>query len=68
MPWWKKALWWLLALVVVAFAVLYFTHNLPWQKKAVEEPVPENIEVVEPVEEPLVEVAEAPAAPEETAE
>lgn len=62
-PWWQKCLWWLLALVVIAFGVLYFTHNLPWQKKAAsEEPV------VEAVEEPVAAVEEVPAAVEAAAE
>ena len=29
-PWWRKCLCWLIALLVVAFAVLYFTGNLGW--------------------------------------
>ena len=49
MPWWQKCLWWLLAAVVVAFGVLYFTHQLPWQKEAV------AVEVVEEVSEAAVE-------------
>ncbi|MBR1798528.1 MAG: hypothetical protein IJ761_01320 [Bacteroidales bacterium] len=35
-PWWKKLLWWLLVIVIAAFCVLYFTKNLPWQKKDAE--------------------------------
>ena len=29
-PLWRKILCWVLALLVIAFAVLYFTHNLGW--------------------------------------
>ena len=29
-PVWRKILCWVLFLLVVAFAVLYFTHNLGW--------------------------------------
>ena len=32
MPLWKKCLLWFLVLAVATFAVLFFTHNLPWQK------------------------------------
>ena len=32
MPLWKKCLLWLLILAAATFAVLFFTHNLPWQK------------------------------------
>lgn len=39
MAWWKKCLIWLAILLVAVFAVLYFTHNLPWQKEKAEEAV-----------------------------
>ena len=29
-PWWRKLLRWLIALLVVAFCVCYFTNNLKW--------------------------------------
>ena len=29
-PWWRKCLCWLIALLVIAFVVLYFTGNLGW--------------------------------------
>jgi hypothetical protein len=48
MAWWKKCLIWLGIIVVVAFAALYLTHNLPWQKT---EPQPATTtEVVAPAE------------------
>ena len=53
---WKK---WLIAIVVLAaaaFAVLFFTHKLPWQKSG-EEPVAEVVDSVA-----ATEAAEAPAA------
>ncbi len=31
MAWWKKCLIWLVVIAAAAFAVLFFTHNLPWQ-------------------------------------
>ncbi|MBP5341295.1 MAG: hypothetical protein J6Y52_02910 [Bacteroidales bacterium] len=65
MAWWKKCLIWLAVALVAAFAVLYFTHNLPWQKKAAEEPV---VEVVEAVEEPAPEAEAVEAAAEAPAE
>ena len=35
-PLWRKIIYWLLILAAIAFGVLYFTHNLPWQKKTAE--------------------------------
>lgn len=61
MAWWKKCLLWLLALAVIAFGVLYFTNNLPWQKKVADDT--EMVEVVEPEAAP-----EAPSATEVIAE
>ena len=46
MPWWKKCLIWFIILLVAAFAVLFFTHNLPWQKKDVA-PAATETQVVE---------------------
>ena len=50
-PWWRKCLYWLLGLLVVAFGVCYFTNNLKWM----------GIER-KPKAEPVEQVEEAPAA------
>ncbi len=58
-PWWRKCLYWLIALLIVAFGVCYFTDNLKWmgiERKA----------RTERVEEAPAAAEEAPAA-EETA-
>ena len=47
-PWWRKCLRWLLALLIVAFGVCYFTDNLKWmgieRKAKAEEPATEVME------------------------
>ncbi len=47
-PWWRKCLRWLLALLVVAFAVCWFTDNLKWmgieRKPKVDETAVEQVE------------------------
>ena len=54
-PWWRKCLRWLIALLIVAFGVCYFTDNLKWMGI-------ERKPKVEAVEEaPAAEPAEAPA-------
>ena len=58
-PWWRKCLRWLIALLIVAFGVCYFTDNLKWmgiERKPKVEAVEEA-----PAAEPA-EVAEAPVA------
>ena len=43
-PWWCKCLYWLIALLIVAFGVCYFTNNLKWmgiERKAKTEQVEE---------------------------
>ena len=58
-PWWRKCLRWLIALLIVAFGVCYFTDNLKWmgiERKPKVEAVEEA-----PAAEPS-EVAEAPVA------
>ncbi|MCR5352246.1 MAG: hypothetical protein K6E35_07130 [Bacteroidales bacterium] len=58
-PWWRKCLYWLVALLIVAFGVCYFTDNLKWmgiERKAKTESVEAAAEVV-PAE-PAVEVTE----------
>lgn len=61
MAWWKKCLIWLLVLAAIAFGVLYFTHNLPWQKNVADE--------VESVEESALETdSVAPAVTDVVAE
>ena len=59
-PWWRKCLRWLIALLIIAFGVLYFTDNLKWmgiERKAkveqVEEEAPEA-----PAEEPVADAEE----------
>ena len=37
-PWPLKCLYWLLFIAVVVFCVMFFTHKLPWQKKAAAAP------------------------------
>ena len=49
-PWWRKCLYWLIGLLVVAFGVCYFTNNLKWM----------GIER-KPKAEPVEQVEEAPA-------
>ena len=55
-PWWRKCLRWLIALLVVAFCVAYFTDNLGWmgieRKAKVEQPEVEfpEVAVMEDVE------------------
>ena len=59
-PWWRKLLCWLITLLVVAFAVLYFTDNLKWM--GIErKPNAEAVEQVEdaPAGEIVEEVVEA---------
>ena len=61
MAWWKKCLIWLLVLAAIAFGVLYFTYNLPWQKNVADE--------VEAVEESALETdSVAPAVTDVVAE
>ncbi len=63
-PWWRKCLYWLLGLLVVAFGVCYFTNNLKWmgiERKPKAEPV-EQVEEAPAAETP------APEAVEEAAE
>ena len=47
-PWWRKCLRWLLALLIVAFGVCWFTDNLKWmgieRKAKVEEPAVEQVQ------------------------
>ena len=50
-PWWRKCLRWLVALLVVAFGVCYFTDNLKWMG------IERN-----PKSEPVGQVDAAPAA------
>ncbi|MCR4859060.1 MAG: hypothetical protein K5910_00165 [Bacteroidales bacterium] len=64
-PWWRKCLYWLIGLLVVAFGVCWFTNNLKWmgiERKLKAEPV-EQVEQAAPAEAP-----EAAAVPEATAE
>ena len=63
-PWWVKCFWWLLALAVIAFGVLYFTHNLPWQKTS-EPAAAEVVDSIAPAPEPMA-VEEAPVVEAET--
>ena len=66
-PLWRRILCWLLVLALIAFVVLYFTKNLPWQKKAAAEAAAaEVVDTVAPAaEEPVpadtLVVEEAPA-------
>ena len=68
-PLWRRILCWLLVLALIAFGVLYFTKNLPWQKKAAAEAEAAAVEAVDTVvpaaEEPVptdtLVVEEAPA-------
>ncbi len=62
-PWWRKCLYWLLGLLVVAFGVCYFTNNLKWmgiERKPKAEPV-EQVEEVPAAETPAPEAAEEAA-------
>jgi len=64
-PWWRKCLYWLIGLLVVAFGVCYFTNNLKWmgiERKPKAEPV-EQVEEAAPAAE-----AAAPEAAVEAAE
>jgi hypothetical protein len=63
-PSWVKCFWWLLALAVIAFGVLYFTHNLPWQKTG-EPAAAEVVDSIAPAPEPMA-VEEAPVVEAET--
>ena len=59
-PWWRKLLCWLITLLIVAFAVLFFTNNLKWmgiERKPKAEPV-EQVEE-SPAGEMVEEVVEA---------
>ena len=63
-PWWRKCLRWLIALLVVAFGVCYFTNNLKWmgiERKPKAEPV-EQVEETPAAEEPAPEAVEEAAA------
>ncbi len=62
-PWWRKCLYWLLGLLVVAFGVCYFTNNLKWmgiERKPKAEPV-EQVEEAPAAETPAPEAAEEAA-------
>ena len=65
-PLWRKIIYWILFLAAVAFCVLYFTKNLPWQKKAAEAEATKTEQVEATAEAPTAEAVEA--APENTAE
>ncbi|MBR6183959.1 MAG: phage holin family protein [Bacteroidales bacterium] len=55
-PWWRKCLYWLIALLVVAFGVCYFTDNLKWM--GIERKAKAKVEAVEEAPaEPAVEAA-----------
>lgn len=43
-PTWRKWLYGILAVLVVVFAILFFTKSLPWQKRAAEPMVEELVE------------------------
>lgn len=60
-PLWRKIIYWLLVIAAIAFGILYFTHNLPWQKNT-----SKNVTTTEQVEE-TAEI-EAPAATEDPSE
>ena len=60
-PWWRKLLRWLIALLVVAFCVCYFTNNLKWM--GIERKPKADKTAVEQVEEAPAPVLEE-AAPE----
>ena len=60
-PWWRKCLYWLIGLLVVAFGVCYFTDNLKWmgiERKPKTEPVEQVEEAPSAEEVPEAEVAE----------
>ncbi|MBR5076833.1 MAG: hypothetical protein IKX28_07500 [Bacteroidales bacterium] len=60
-PWWRKLLRWLIALLIVAFGVCYFTNNLKWM--GIERKPKADKTAVEQVEEAPAPVLEE-AAPE----
>ena len=60
-PWWRKLLRWLIALLIVAFCVCYFTNNLKWM--GIERKPKADKTAVEQVEEAPAPVLEE-AAPE----
>ena len=58
-PLWRKIIYWIVILAAIAFCVLYFTKNLPWQKKAAEAEAAKTEQVEEaPAEEAVEEVTE----------
>jgi hypothetical protein len=63
-PLWRKIIYWILFLAAVAFCVMYFTKNLPWQKKAAEAEAAKTEQVEATAEAPAAEAAAAEAAPE----
>ena len=67
-PLWRKIIYWILFLAAVAFCVMYFTKNLPWQKKAAEAEPAKTEQVEATAEAPAAEAAAAEAAPENAAE
>ena len=67
-PLWRKIIYWILFLAAVAFCVMYFTKNLPWQKKAAEAEAAKTEQVEATTEAPAAEAAATEAAPENAAE
>lgn len=67
-PLWRKIIYWILFLAAVAFCVMYFTKNLPWQKKAAEAEPAKTEQVEATAEAPAAEAAAAEAATENAAE
>lgn len=65
-PVWRKIIYWIVILAAIAFCVLYFTKNLPWQKKAAETAKTEQVEAAAPQAEEAA--AEAAPAAEKAAE
>ena len=65
-PLWRKIIYWIVILAAIAFCVLYFTKNLPWQKKAAEAAKTEQVEAAAPQAEGAA--AEAAPAAENAAE
>ena len=65
-PLWRKIIYWIVILAAIAFCVLYFTKNLPWQKKAAEAAKTEQVEAAAPQAEEAA--AEAAPAAENAAE
>ncbi|MCR4812139.1 MAG: hypothetical protein K5867_06040 [Bacteroidales bacterium] len=65
-PLWRKIIYWILFLAAITFCVLYFTKNLPWQKKAAEAAKTEQVEAAAPQAEEAA--AEAAPAAENAAE